>query len=425
MFYLVKAKLFLICFFFVIFFQSSISSAHATTFTITKTANTSDGTCDADCSFMEAVTSANANAGADTINFDIPTSDGGYVAPSGSTQGYFLLLLSSVSLTDDSGVFIDGYSQSGASRNTATFGEPLNTVLKIKITYSTATTFTISGNNNHLAGINYGSVVVHTTDIFFDGSSNNWIEGNFFGSDITGTVAGIGGSFHNANASGSNTFGTNGDGVGDPGERNLFMGSVGKDYAFTGYVWSDNLSFSGNSNVIAGNYMGVDKTGRTCTTGIIYGMNIQIASSSNRIGTNFDGVSDSEESNILGCIFVDPITRGFIRIYGSISNNLIQGNYLGISPYGDALGSLVGSGRGAVALLGGGANGTIIKGNTISNADYGILQSFSGRNTFSQNKIFGHGLLGIGLGSGTSQLANDTGDTDSGPNDLMNKPTTG
>lgn len=44
--------------------------AHAATFTVTKTADTNDGTCDADCSLREAVIAANAAAGADTI--DLP-----------------------------------------------------------------------------------------------------------------------------------------------------------------------------------------------------------------------------------------------------------------------------------------------------------------------------------------------------------------
>jgi CSLREA domain-containing protein len=40
------------------------------TFTVTKTADTNDGTCDADCSLREAVAAANAAAGEDIVNFD-------------------------------------------------------------------------------------------------------------------------------------------------------------------------------------------------------------------------------------------------------------------------------------------------------------------------------------------------------------------
>lgn len=46
--------------------------AHAgTTFTVTKSADTDDNICDADCSLREAITAANNNPGQDTIAFAI------------------------------------------------------------------------------------------------------------------------------------------------------------------------------------------------------------------------------------------------------------------------------------------------------------------------------------------------------------------
>lgn len=42
-------------------------SLEAATFTVTKTADTADGVCDADCSLREAIVAANALTGADTI----------------------------------------------------------------------------------------------------------------------------------------------------------------------------------------------------------------------------------------------------------------------------------------------------------------------------------------------------------------------
>lgn len=46
----------------------SASDLYAANFTVTKTADTNDGTCDADCSLREAVIAANAAADVDTIN---------------------------------------------------------------------------------------------------------------------------------------------------------------------------------------------------------------------------------------------------------------------------------------------------------------------------------------------------------------------
>ena len=49
------------------------TSVGVATFTVTKTADTNDGTCDADCSLREAITAANASAGLDIIEFSIGT----------------------------------------------------------------------------------------------------------------------------------------------------------------------------------------------------------------------------------------------------------------------------------------------------------------------------------------------------------------
>jgi CSLREA domain-containing protein len=51
-----------------------------TSLVVTHTADTDDGACDATCSLREAVAAANADAGAETITFVIPTSDPGYDA---------------------------------------------------------------------------------------------------------------------------------------------------------------------------------------------------------------------------------------------------------------------------------------------------------------------------------------------------------
>jgi CSLREA domain-containing protein len=55
-----------------IFIFLFISGASAATFTVTKTADTADGVCNADCSLREAMLKANEDTAADTINFNIP-----------------------------------------------------------------------------------------------------------------------------------------------------------------------------------------------------------------------------------------------------------------------------------------------------------------------------------------------------------------
>ena len=78
----------------------------ATTFTVTKTADTADGTCDADCSLREAITAANANAGTDTIAFAIPGGGPHTISPTSALP----------TITDP--VIIGGFTQPGSSPNT-------------------------------------------------------------------------------------------------------------------------------------------------------------------------------------------------------------------------------------------------------------------------------------------------------------------
>lgn len=57
--------------------QRAAAQVDVTSFVVTKTADTNDGTCDADCSLREAITAANNDAGAETITFNIPNTDAG------------------------------------------------------------------------------------------------------------------------------------------------------------------------------------------------------------------------------------------------------------------------------------------------------------------------------------------------------------
>lgn len=63
--------LFLVCLALLIGRVQFVQAAPLSTFTVTKTADTNDGMCDADCSLREAIIAANANPGADIINFSV------------------------------------------------------------------------------------------------------------------------------------------------------------------------------------------------------------------------------------------------------------------------------------------------------------------------------------------------------------------
>ncbi len=94
-----------------------------TTFTVNTTSDTNDGTCDAShCSLREAITAANAAAGADTIEFAILPAGGVHVIQISGTE--------LPALQDD--LVIDGYTQAGASPNTSATGG-LDTQLRIQL----------------------------------------------------------------------------------------------------------------------------------------------------------------------------------------------------------------------------------------------------------------------------------------------------
>jgi CSLREA domain-containing protein len=374
-------------------------------------------------SLREAVTVANNRSGLDKVHFNIPETDANYTAPSGSVQGYFTISPVSTTITssDASGIYIDGYTQPGTSRNTTPFGGTIDTVLKVRISTTTISGLTFTTGNNHVTGLNF----ISTTggNLNFNSTNNNWIEGNFFGSTIDGT-AGVGNSNYVGIVQSDNIIiGTNGDGTGDIGERNLFMGGASQ-YKVAIQAATTNM-------VIAGNYMGVDKTSRVCSAGTQGRSQIaaltNVSSSNNRIGTNFDGVSDSEEANILACVNAAGTARAEIQLG---FNMLIQGNYIGTNTYGDnLLSSFLEPG---IRDNSAGSN-NIIKSNTIMFNGYPgiVFRQGSIGNTFALNKILGNGGIDIDLDNraansgsnyGDGLSVNDSGDSDTGPNHMMNFP---
>jgi CSLREA domain-containing protein len=88
-----------------------VQPAYAASFTVTKTADTNDGTCDADCSLREAVTAANNNGGTHTIT-----------VPAGTyTLGSQLPQLTSTTITINGADATTTIIQANASPNVATY----------------------------------------------------------------------------------------------------------------------------------------------------------------------------------------------------------------------------------------------------------------------------------------------------------------
>jgi hypothetical protein len=312
----------------------------------------------------------------------------------------------------------------------------------------------ISGNGSHGVSVS-GS-----------GASTTYIQGNYVGTDITGSVAipnsgagirvfdasaVVGGSLPGegnlvsgntgdgvvmttsslssastlirgnrigTNAAGSADLGNGGNGVfigvagvrvGDtlPDGRNLISGNArhGVYYDFTG----------GASSVLNGNWIGTDATGLSAIANDSSGVFVD-ASDNILIG----GYQTADRNLIAG----HP--QYGIVVYGTgAQNNTIAGNWIGLSDDGGALGN----GLGGILLLAAQSNtvGGIASGaNRIAhNGGPGVIVDNLGSdglgNLIVYNEIRDHGRLGIDLNY-DDVTANDSADADSGPNQLQNYP---
>jgi len=366
-------------------------------------------------------------------------------------------------------VMIDGYTQPGSSPNTNPPGIRDNAIILIELSGAIATPgssgLIIRANQCGVRGLVINQFQGDAIDIG-PSKNDNVIEGNFIGTNATGTAALPNGSFGNGGVillSGSNNriggtapaarnliSGNTGDGVVVQGSNSLVQGNIiGTDV--TGSVPIGNTQrgvssnggtliggntaaarniISGNSrgidvassDVVQGNFIGTDLTG----TIAVPNLNIGVLSGGATIGglTSAPGTPPGNlisGNGIAGLvIFASSILKGNI-IGADITGTHALANAAGISIVG-ALNSTVGGteagARNIVAFNGSlcdvFAAGVIVSGsNAIGNAILG-------------NSIFSNGGLGIDLtvpfDGPCGITANDNCDTDIGPNNLQNYP---
>ncbi|HZE56783.1 MAG TPA: Ig-like domain-containing protein [Chthoniobacterales bacterium] len=153
---------------------------------VTKTADTDDGVCDSDCSLREAIAVAQAVPGADTINFNIPTSDPGY----DSGTGVYTIVENSY-LAIQSDVTINGLGANVLTVKRADGAPNLSVFIIYPGTVVSISGMTIT-NGNYVGGLGGGIYNFGSTTV-----SNCVITGNSVGSSGYG-----GGIFnHAANSS--------------------------------------------------------------------------------------------------------------------------------------------------------------------------------------------------------------------------------
>jgi hypothetical protein len=144
----------------------------------------------------------------------------------------------------------------------------------------------------------------------FDGATNTIVQGNYIGTDMTGTVAlpnTFDGVAIDSGASGNTVGGT------APGARNVISGN-----ARDGVLLGPNSATT--ANVIQGNFIGTDVSGTHPLGNGRYGVRIHNGSTDNLVGGAVAGAGNVIASNInSGVDIADSGTTG----------NLVQGNFIG------------------------------------------------------------------------------------------------
>ncbi len=152
------------------------------------------------------------------------------------------------------------------------------------------------------------------------------------------------------------------------------------------------LDSSGTGNLIQGNYLGTDSTGKSGVANGTYG--IEVVGNNNTIGGTAAGSQNVISGNSGGGVYINA------------SGTLVQGNSIGINVSAAALGN-GGYGVGIISSSNNtiGGNGA---GNTIAdNAGGGVFVSAGSGNTISQNSIYANGPSNTGPGISLIGSANN------------------
>ena len=266
-------------------------------------------------------------------------------------------------------------------------------------------------SENAIGGTNAGSLNVISGNlshgVWLDGASttNNQVQGNLIGTDITGTngVGNTSSGVFIVNGANNNTVG----GV-VVESRNIISGNLGEAIIIDGSLSDD--------NIVRANYIGTDINGLNALGNLGNGVLIRNGSKNNIIGGTSALYRNIISANSDGIQLRDANTTG----------NFIQGNYIGTDKNGTI--DLGNTDAGVDILLGASTN--YIGGNSFATANiiaysgtYGVVVEATGGvgNSIQRNSIFSNQELGIDLNE-DNVSTNDLLDVDSGPNQLQNYP---
>jgi hypothetical protein len=280
---------------------------------------------------------------------------------------------------------------------------------------------------NVIAGSGFAGIAIS--------SDHNLVQGNFIGTDATGTQA-LGNGFAGVTFGG----GASNNIVGGPhsSTRNVISANG------TGVFIGTTENGAPSSNTIQGNFIGTDVSGRHPLGNGEDGI---------RIVSNVDAIPTlTTDHRIIGNLVSANAVNG-VGIF-TASDNVIQGNRIGTDVAGRPV---LGNGEFGVFVISNAETGDISRGNLIGgtgllhvniiagNVDAGVLLDAENTlvrqnvifnnggpgvrvdarlgNKMSRNSMLLNGGLGIDLDAGSTGVTpNDPGDVDGGPNNFQNFP---
>lgn len=271
-------------------------------------------------------------------------------------------------------------------------------------------------NNNVIGGTTAASrniISANDRAISINGGDGNVIQGNYIGTDVTGTVplGNIRYGISTGNSAMNTIIGGLATVAGQPPGNVIAAtqgtASPGGDLGagITTNAGNGSPANSAAGTLIEGNLIGTDKTGFRVL--------------GNRIGVFLGepgatlGGTDPKASNVISGSF-SAVDGGVV-----VANN------------NDVIGNLIGTDISSLHPLGNASHGILIKGGTAGSIQQNVIAYNAGSGVrvtagtgyrIIANSIYDNFLPGIDLGVAAGITLNDTGDADNGPNNLQNFP---
>ena len=327
-------------------FAGLAPGAFALTFAVSKTADTNDGTCNADCSLREAIVAANAAAGADTITFGVagtfsiigtalPAVSGPLAVNGTSAPGWVsapVVRIDGAGLASGNGLTFNAGATSSSVSALAVTGFPghgleiLSATTVVTRSYLGLALDGTTDAGNGQAGVR----VTGANCVIGNATVGNVISGN--GEQGILVQAGADGAVIRANLIGTNAAGTgavpnDGTAIYGTGGTGVFVGGAiagqGNTIAGNGGLGLD-LDNTSASWTIHGNRIGVDATGAAGLGNA--GGGIRMQTGGHAIGSTF----------AVGRNIISANGSNGIVIASTASNVTVFGNYIGTNAAGTA-----------------------------------------------------------------------------------------